>query len=193
MYIGLFSESDNPCDSSYRGLYRPVDFIDYLECGNDRLAGAIYSYFENSKDALYTEFSEQSFLRLKLLRELLICEGWRGDLLLFTDKVNAIIPKDFCFLGYDIFALDFFGSPLGEGVMDYDEDYEFFSEMDKASLVAYRSGINHCGLFDDHSVAQSFSEYCHRINRKYPDCIESDAHWKPFAVYAMPESFGNPG
>lgn len=185
MYIGLFSEFDNNRSLSYRGVYRSVDFIDYLECGNDELADAILSYFNNSKEGLYTEYSEQSLVQLKMLSELLVSEGWRGDLLLFTDNQNAVIPEDFCFLGYDIFALDYFGSPIGEGLMYYDEDYEIFPEWDSNSITTYIRNLNCYGLFDNFSIAQNFSEYFHRINQKYPDCIEASAHWRPYAVYAM--------
>ncbi len=115
-------------------------------------------------------------------------QKWDGEMVLFTDCCSVIIPSDFILLGYDICADSKYYSPIGDGFLQiYDKDNTFFVEMCIAKFKYYKNNINSAGLFSTYSIALEFSNYCNVINKKYEHAVETENHWRPFAIYKLKE------
>ena len=188
MNIGFYNESMNSIMRSYRGLYRCNNLIDICESNSLCVKKDIEWYFRASIEGNYLEYTDNNMKRLLQLYQKLKGQKWEGDLVLFTDKVKALAPMNFKFLGYDICADSRYYSPIGDGFLtEYNEGMLFFSEMNIAQYRTYRNSLNDNYLFTSYAVALQFSRYCSYINEKYEHSVESENNWRPFAIYSRTE------
>lgn len=183
MYIGFYNCPINECIFNYKGLYRENNLIDY-DNKNFMRAKELNWYLSNSIEGMFMEYKEINMPELISIYIELKNNEWRGELILFTDKINKDIPNKFELLGYDICADSRYYSPLGDGFLgEYNQEYTFYKEISEDDFLNYKRSINRNYLFNTAEAALSFSKYCNYINEKYPHAVESESGWRPFAIY----------
>ncbi len=160
----------------YRGLYRSLSQIP------DSLRDLEDEYYKKAGETLRLPFSSENLDYLQKLYAHLSAQGWQGDLILHCKRRNPHKP-DFALLGYDVCAPSLHYSPIGGGMLSrYDSADSAYTDLPHEAFLAYGADLNEYGLFRSYPMALAFAEYCEHINRKYPQCIESEGGWQPVSI-----------
>ena len=179
--MGLYFEPTNKTVKGYLGLYRGNDIINYTK-NTKELSTLINWFFINSRNGQDVVYNEKNKKMIVKLYQALKQKKWEGDLVCFTDTAPVEMP-DFTFLGYDICADSMYYSPIGDGFLtEYNKYPRFYTDMSFGRYSEYRNNVNANWLFSSYEMAIEFSNYCNYINQKDLYCIESEDHWRPFAI-----------